>query len=128
MIIAGPEKGRRILLRPGVCELGRNPALGLALKDDEVSWLHARLDYAAGDLRITECGALNALRVNGAEVHEATLRDGDVLEVGRTQIKIRNLQGGIASQRRRFSTTQAVMALMLTLALIVQAVVVYHLL
>jgi DNA-binding NtrC family response regulator len=72
---------RRATRRDGARELL------LELPDRWVSSLHARLLRREGGWCIADAGSKNGTMVNGAPCSEAVLRDGDLLEVGRTLLR-----------------------------------------
>jgi transcriptional regulator with AAA-type ATPase domain len=70
----------------------RRGTLRLALPDDRVSSLHARLDRHADGWRLTDCDSTNGTRVNGRLVTKAgptSIGDGDIVEVGHTFFRYR---------------------------------------
>jgi hypothetical protein len=90
------EDGRQQLLalHPGLqrVTIGRGPANDVALGwDTEVSRLHAELERLGGEWTVVDDGLsrngtwLNGQRVGGRQ----RLRDGDVVQVGRTAVAIR---------------------------------------
>jgi MoxR-like ATPase len=64
-----------------IIEEGRS-RLYLELADARMSRAHARLERPAGRWRIVDLGAKNGVHVNGERVAQATLADGDVVELG----------------------------------------------
>jgi pSer/pThr/pTyr-binding forkhead associated (FHA) protein len=71
--------------RPRVT-LGRTEAADISLSwDDEVSRVHAQLDFIAGEWTITDDGlSRNGTYVNGARVSRHRLVDGDRIQIGGT--------------------------------------------
>jgi pSer/pThr/pTyr-binding forkhead associated (FHA) protein len=79
-----------VALEPGVQRLsvGRLPSCEIALLwDDEVSRAHALLEQAGGAWTIEDRGSSNGTLVNAARIAgPCVLRDGDVVQVGRTRL------------------------------------------
>lgn len=65
-------------------EVGRRPGRdGLCITDPEVSRVNSQLSWEPhGGLVVRDCGSRNGTRVNGKEVAEAHLSEGDVLRFG----------------------------------------------
>jgi DNA-binding NtrC family response regulator len=68
---------------------GGSTLLNLSLPDHKVSSRHARLLRSAQGWRLRDCGSTNGTFVNGVPVTDQLLSDGDVIEVGRTMLRIR---------------------------------------
>jgi transcriptional regulator with GAF, ATPase, and Fis domain len=62
----------------------RATRLELKIPDPRMSSIHARLDGALGNWKITDLGSKNGVRVNGAAVREHPLSNGDLVELGHT--------------------------------------------
>jgi transcriptional regulator of acetoin/glycerol metabolism len=71
-----------------VVEDGRG-TLRMTLLDDRVSTSHARIENRDGRWHLTDCGSTNGSRVNGRDVREVALEDGDVIEIGHTFLRLR---------------------------------------
>jgi transcriptional regulator of acetoin/glycerol metabolism len=68
---------------------GRVRTLKVALPDERVSSLHARIERTAAGWRLTDCGSKNGTRINRRTATSAMLADGDVVEVGNTLLRYR---------------------------------------
>ncbi len=77
-VVLGRGEERRASRRDGERELL------LELPDRWVSSVHARLIRREGGWSVADAGSTNGTLVNGAPCAETLLRDGDLLEVGRT--------------------------------------------
>jgi len=77
-----------VLLRipAGVLHIGRSPAAGLTLDDATVSRRHALVVRDEDGTHILDNRSLNGIVVSGRRVSVATLRDGDVIELGRVRL------------------------------------------
>jgi pSer/pThr/pTyr-binding forkhead associated (FHA) protein len=83
------EDGAQVILLPiqaGVLHVGRSSAAGLTLDDATVSRRHALLVHDGEGTRILDDRSLNGVIVGGRRVSAATLRDGDVIELGRVRL------------------------------------------
>jgi DNA-binding NtrC family response regulator len=77
------------LARHSLVALGRAPPPGgpgtpLALPDDHMSALHARLERVVDRWVVEDAGSKNGVRVNGVVQRRAALSAGDVVECGQT--------------------------------------------
>jgi pSer/pThr/pTyr-binding forkhead associated (FHA) protein len=83
------EDGAQVILLPlpaGVLHIGRSPAADLTLDDATVSRRHALIVHEDASTRILDDRSLNGIVVRGRHVQSATLRDGDVIELGRVRL------------------------------------------
>jgi pSer/pThr/pTyr-binding forkhead associated (FHA) protein len=69
--------------------LGRGEKCKLALDDEELSRLHATINFRAGCFELRDVGSANGTYLNGAPIIEAEIKDGDTLEMGRLIIGAR---------------------------------------
>lgn len=86
------DEGGPLTLRGERITIGRTERNEIALpQDTEVSRLHAELERIAGEWTVTDDGlSRNGTFVNGRRIAGRTrLRDGDVLQVGRTTLTFR---------------------------------------
>jgi transcriptional regulator with PAS, ATPase and Fis domain len=77
------------LTRQHLVTLGRSPPEGmegtpLAIPDDHMSALHARLERVVDRWVVEDAGSKNGVRVNGVVQRRAALSPGDVVECGQT--------------------------------------------
>jgi len=91
----GGEQRPFALTRP-ITHLGRGFAATLQLEDPGVSRRHAIVVQRRGGVRILDDRSANGTWVNGRRVHEAELRDGDVIVLGRAVLAYRELPPGAA--------------------------------
>ncbi len=69
--------------------LGRSATADVVVGGDQVSALHAKLQYGAAGLGVTDLGSANGTRVNGAPVRGARVQDGDRLEIADLPFRLR---------------------------------------
>jgi pSer/pThr/pTyr-binding forkhead associated (FHA) protein len=68
--------------------IGRAPDNEMAIDNLAVSNYHARIYGEAGRLVVEDLNSLNGTFVNDMRVERATLRDGDLVQVGKHQIQV----------------------------------------
>ena len=73
----------------GTTVIGRGAEADLQLTDTGVSRRHAELRVVAGALEVHDLGSTNGTYVNGRRVQAASLRDGDRVTVGTTELVVR---------------------------------------
>jgi len=70
-----------------VTVLGRSRRCDIVLTDPNVSRQHAEVRRAGGEFVVRDLDSTNGLRVNGRVVKQATLRAGDRVELGTTELR-----------------------------------------
>lgn len=81
--VEGPQRSVLLALGDGALRIGRGLSAELHLDDMSVSRRHAIVLPGADGVRILDERSSNGTLLNGAPVQQATLRDGDVIAVGR---------------------------------------------
>jgi len=76
-------------LSHGVVVLGRGSSCDVVLNDDTVSRRHAQLSVTDAGCVLKDLGSRNGTYVNGQQVHEAELKDGDRLLIGKFPAALR---------------------------------------
>ncbi len=98
-ITGGPCTGQRFELGDGTYSVGRGD-VDIALSDPSLSRRHLELVVAPGVVRVADAESRNGTAINGqvlrAEEHRS-LGAEDELELGRTLIRVRQLQSGARS-------------------------------
>ncbi len=69
--------------------IGRGRNADLVLSEATISRAHAVLGYEAGKLFLEDLGSTNGTLVNGVRERRVLLADGDELQMGKLQLKIR---------------------------------------
>lgn len=85
----GTLAGRTFPLRFADITIGRALDNDVVLDSNDVSRRHVRIEPAGTLLRLIDLGSTNGTRVNGRRVSEHLLRDGDLVELGSTQLLFR---------------------------------------
>ena len=71
--------------------IGRASDNGLVINDSRVSRHHARLQARRGALVFTDLASTNGSRVNGSQVAEVALGEGDRIEIGDTVLVVESV-------------------------------------
>ncbi|MFK7739785.1 MAG: trypsin-like peptidase domain-containing protein [Planctomycetota bacterium] len=80
--LSGPQRGRTVTYREPVVHIGRASSSECALPVDAVADEHAKITWIEDDCRFHLQGIDGPVFVNGQQVDEVYLRDGDQLEFG----------------------------------------------
>lgn len=86
-IIAGPDAGKKKKFKGVRMVIGRTPGVDLQLSDASVSRRHVELIYGDEGVMMKDLGSGNGTKVNGTKTAEKKLDHGDVIAIGKTQIK-----------------------------------------
>ncbi len=86
IVLAGENVGQMIKLSGSDVVLGRGQDAHVRITDDNISRRHARLFQVEGKMRIEDLGSANGTRVNGEEITQKPLLDGDKIELGSTTV------------------------------------------
>src|SRR5262252_3997309 len=89
LAIAGPDKGRAFTLHAGPdLMLGRSAQAYYQLTDPRVSRNHCQVINDGDNVAIVCAGGSGGSLVNGKAVKRQSLKVGDVLQVGDTQLRL----------------------------------------
>ena len=77
---------RSVPVLKGPITIGRAPDNSIAIDNVAVSTHHARIDVQQGRLILSDLGSLNGTFVNAQRVVSATLKNGDVISIGKHSI------------------------------------------
>ena len=81
------EDGRRVEIGETPLVVGRMPECDVALSDPNVSRRHAEIRRQGTGFVVVDLGSTNGTRVNGAQVKERLLNNGDEITVGATKLR-----------------------------------------
>ena len=87
---AGPDRGREITVPEGEISLGRSSQNDVCLVDPILSRHHCRVSFHGGVLSIEDLDSANGTLVNGDEVKQAELHNGDTVTIGDTVLRVRH--------------------------------------
>ncbi len=79
--------GRPVSVPEGITRIGRSASAHVCLEDATVSRRHAILMREADTVRVLDDRSLNGVFVNGQRVGARELGDGDVLQIGRHELR-----------------------------------------
>lgn len=86
-IVAGPDEGLKFKAEEGLM-IGRVTG-EIILNDPKISALHAVIELnSKGQLSLVDQGSSNGLVINGKKVKHITLLPGVVFEIGRTHVRV----------------------------------------
>jgi len=91
VMIAGPDLGRRIDLRPGELTVGRESHCDIVVPLGGVSRVHCSIRAGGVGVFLHDVGSTNGTRVNGQTVRareDVPLRAGDLIAVGGAMFKL----------------------------------------
>ncbi len=83
--IAGPAKGRKVVLGPDAITVGRHNDMAVCVADAKLSGHHADIVYTDGACVLRDCMSTNGTFVNGELVAEARLAPNDRVQMGRSE-------------------------------------------
>jgi S-DNA-T family DNA segregation ATPase FtsK/SpoIIIE len=89
-VTGGPDAGREFPLAHGSTTIGRDPQCDIVLTDRLASRRHARLNVT-DVVEVIDLGSANGVTVGEATVPRATLRPGDVVGIGNTELVVQLL-------------------------------------
>ncbi len=69
--------------------IGRGPSVHVQVAHDGVSREHAVISESEGEYFIEDLHSTNGLSVNGKRVGSASLRDGDLIQIGNARLVFR---------------------------------------
>ena len=82
--IAGPEANPRFRLSAALTSVGRGELADFTVDDDSMSRKHFQISYRKLEFRLRDLDSSNGTFLNGSEVEEYALRDGDKIVAGET--------------------------------------------
>ena len=86
--LIGPCVGKAFRLGAEPQVIGRTAEADLRIDATDVSRRHARLEWRAGDLVITDLGSSNGTSVNGAPIDSKALHIGDRVQIGASTVLV----------------------------------------
>ncbi len=88
--LSGTHVGRVYELAVPVALLGRQADCSVVLDDLAASGHHAELRWERGAWVLTDLKSSNGTSVNGREITSVTLRNGDLIEIGKTRFRFQD--------------------------------------
>lgn len=84
----GSDQARELRLHRDVVKIGRLASSHIKVDDPDVSRMHAVIEVTPEQVMIVDLGSAGGTRVNGSAITKAALASGDLVEVGRTRIRV----------------------------------------
>jgi hypothetical protein len=82
VVARGPYAGSRFALGSGLTTAGRHPESTIFLDDVTVSRRHAEIESTPEGFVVRDVGSLNGTYLNRERIEQATLANGDELQIG----------------------------------------------
>jgi pSer/pThr/pTyr-binding forkhead associated (FHA) protein len=86
-VVIGENKGQTFPITNKTVTIGRAPVCDFKLPDKYVSNKHCQIVFRGGHFTVIDLGSLNKTKVNGAMYVQKNLRNGDIIRVGKTELK-----------------------------------------
>ncbi|MCL4499930.1 MAG: DUF3662 and FHA domain-containing protein [Chloroflexi bacterium] len=83
------DSGKRFSIMDGRTTIGRAASNTIILPDQSISRIHAEVLSAQGKSVLKDVNSRNGTFVNGRRITEHTLKDGDTIKVGMTNLRFR---------------------------------------
>jgi pSer/pThr/pTyr-binding forkhead associated (FHA) protein len=86
VVRAGPQAGLKVLLSQDLTKLGRHPDSDVFLDDITVSRRHCEIEHTNSSFVVRDVGSLNGTYLNQKRVEQATIHNGDELQIGKFRL------------------------------------------
>jgi hypothetical protein len=83
------ENPVKFILENEITVIGRDSSCNICLPDETVSKRHAEIEIKKGRFIISDEGSTNGIYVNGKKTVKTQLRKNDIIQVGKTRLKIK---------------------------------------
>lgn len=100
-VVAGEKEGETFYISEGEqLVIGRDTSTDMQLEEPGISRSHARVRLVRGRAIVEDLKSSNGTQVNGNRVETAHLEDGDLIQIGSTQMLV-SLREKVAEEERR---------------------------
>ena len=99
--VKSPQGNRRLELNEQPITIGRMPDNGLVLSDDRASREHCVVEPHEGGYRLRDLGSRNGTRLNEKKVKHELLDNGDVIRIGKVELRFIDPDQITTRKRRR---------------------------
>jgi len=89
IVLSGFYEGLEVVLDRERMVIGRGRKADLVLAEATISRAHAIVGFNAEGFYVEDLGSTNGTRVNGKRSPRAALRDGDEVQLGKLQLRVR---------------------------------------
>ena len=86
MVKRGPNAGSRFVLGARITTIGRHPDSDIFLDDVTVSRRHAEIVQQPDGFVVRDVGSLNGTYLNRERIEEATMPNGDEVQIGKFRL------------------------------------------
>jgi pSer/pThr/pTyr-binding forkhead associated (FHA) protein len=83
-VLEGNEKGMDFPVKDSPTFIGRDRLAGVPISDPKVSRQHATIFFEKSQFNLKDLGSTNGTFLNGNQITETPLQDGDMLQIGDT--------------------------------------------
>jgi len=87
VLLTPPAPGAEFALSRPRLRVGRSEDLDIWINHKSISRVHATIDVEDGRFEITDAESANGVRVNGERVGTASLRPGDIVDLGQVRLR-----------------------------------------
>ena len=87
LVLSGELRGREFDVTQDLMRIGKSRQCGVVLPDESVSRIHAEVRREGDAYRVVDQGSTNGTFIGGARISDGFLRPGDVLALGRVQLR-----------------------------------------
>ncbi|MFH1283665.1 MAG: GGDEF domain-containing protein [bacterium] len=88
IIISGKDSGKELPLYSGKIIIGRNNSADVTLDDQNISRKHSQITLKNNKIIIKDLNSTNGTFVNGNKITETSLKDGDLIYIGDSVLKV----------------------------------------
>ncbi len=92
LVTSGPDKGHRYQISDAFTTLfGRSRHANTKLSDNSISRVHCEIEIRGKRILLTDLESSSGTFVNNKKIDECEFKDGDVLRIGNTEMKLEKL-------------------------------------
>lgn len=88
IIVKGPGEGKKLPLVPMTMTVGREHDNNIELKDEDIARYHARISFQRGEYILEDLESSSGTWVNEQRITQVTLKHGDKIKLGSTELVI----------------------------------------
>ncbi len=86
-VVKGENTGQTYAITNKTMTIGRASVCDIKLADKYISNKHCQVVFRSGHFTVIDLGSLNKTKVNGAMYVQKNLRNGDIIRVGKSELK-----------------------------------------